>query len=307
MNPTILQPILNPIKYQRIDPAQVARYVSKHYLDYSYHETIDEFEEPARYTQPWMISDVIRQQLQATINPVQIFVVDCKGRTVYSNAFTQKQRNVLDPSLYIYEHTMPLALFDEGIYFIKVVAGTINYISEPIEIKNVWENSLLLEYSHYRFYGDVIFETGFTSALRVLGSLKHFQPASKDTTYEDQSLNQTLLHSVPYRVWPLVIGSAIGIPDYLMDKINLILGCSNLQIDGRYYTKAEGSRMEPTGVEFYPMRGYRIDMREKYNRMSVLDSGEATMTGVVMIAAASDTKGFGTTNDAADAVLTDAV
>lgn len=307
MEPAILQPFLNPVKLHRIEPVQIARYVSKFFLDYFFIETVREWEDPKKpYYQPFMRADTITLQLQANINPIQIYLIRCDESIAYSNAFTQKQQYGLDPSWHIYEHTLPLALIPEGVYFIQVVAGTINLISEPLKIQNVWENSVLLEYQHYRFYGDVIFETGINFSLRVHGSIgKYITPASKDTTYEDQSLNLTMIHSVPYRVVPLLIGDAGGIPDYLIDKINRILGCSSLQIEGRYYTKG-GTQLEPKALEDYRMRGWSIDMRERYNRHSQIDEGDATMTGVVMIAAASDTKGFGVT-DGGDSVLTDAI
>jgi hypothetical protein len=306
MEPSILQPLINPLKFHRMEPPQIERYVSKHYLDYPFFDTLDEWEDPYRpFFQPWMQADTIKLQFQGNINPIQVYFLRCDGIVLLSETFTQKQQYSLDTSWHIYEYTKALSSFPEGRYFVKLVAGTLTFISEPLDIRAIQENTLLLEYNHFRFYADVIMETGITFSLRIPGALKTFTPASKDTTYEDQSLNLTMLKAVPYRVWQLLIGGVPGIPDYLIDKLNIILGCSNLQIDGRFYTKGS-SQLEAKALENYRMRGWSIDMREKLNRMSVMDTGEATMTGVVMIAAASDTKGFGVT-DSGDSVLTDAI
>ncbi len=109
-----------------------------------------------------------------------------------------------------------------------------------------WKNE------NYRYYNDIIFETGFPPSLRVLGKIKYKSPASRDTIYEDQVLNQSILNSVPFRIWELTIGGSSGIPDYLIDKVNRILGCSNLLIDGRLFTKSEGAKLEERALEDYP-------------------------------------------------------
>jgi hypothetical protein len=303
----LIRPIANPVHYVPIDPPGIAKYVSRHYNDYLTHKTVDDWEAPHKpYKQPWMQADVIRQQFLSDTNPIEIYLLRCDGTIAYEGTFTQKLQNRLSPAWYYHEHELPLAMFDEGVYFIQIVCGTINRISELIELKTIHENSLLLEYSHYRFYGDVIFETGIQFSLRILGAItKKLTPASKDTTYEDQRLNLTMLKSDTYRIRELVIGDASGIPDYFIDTLNIVLGCSNLQIDGIYYTKA-GGQLQPKRLEEYRYAGWTIDMREKYNRQSVVDEGTTTTNGLILIAAASDTKGFGIDNSA-DSIVMDAL
>jgi hypothetical protein len=227
--------------------------------------------------------------------PVNVQLINSFGVVVQTGLFQQKQRNRLNPDFYICQHSLSLAAVPEGAYKVRLTAGNNNLISEPIIVRNRFEFSVLLEYRHHRFHGDVVFETGFSPEIRVLGSLNFKTPASKDTIYEDQSLNTTLIHNVPYRIHELILSDSFGIPDYFIDKLNRILGCSELFINGRQYTKAEGARLEESRIEDYPMRGWKIDMRDRLNRHSNHIEDNSPVIGSIVIAANSDSKGFGDT------------
>lgn len=288
-------PFINPINYTEVDFANVEQYISKHMDDFPFTETIMPWEQQTRFFQPWQISDSIRQQITTTYGPVALNVLDCQGNTVYSTTFQQKQQDANNPGNYIYESDLALNIFTAGTYFLQIVAGSPaqkTLISEPLIFAETIENSLLIEFSHFEFYNDVIFETGIDMNVRIYGGLKFKAPNAKDTLYEDQSLNMTMLKSVPYRLWRLVIGNAEGIPDWFIDKLNRVLGCSTVSIDGRNYSKNEGAKMEESTEENYPMRAWAIELREKLNRDSKIFSSTGNTNQPVSAVVSVETKGF---------------
>ncbi len=289
-------PALNPVHFVELDPVVDPRYHSRFFDRSTFRETIEEWEQSVNFCPIFQQSDTIRMQIQSSYSPISLQLKDRYDRVITSVSFAQKQQSLNMPGLFIYEAFLSLAAIEEGHYYLLMQCGNpvdISFISEPINIKEVHENSILLEYQNYRFYNDVIFETGFTPSVRVLGSIKFKTPASKDTIYEDQVLNNTLLNSVPFRVWELVLSGSSGIPNYLIDKLNRILGCSSLSIDGRLFSKPEGAKLEEKALEDYPMRGWSIEMREKLNRSSNIYENESQVNRQHAIVINVDSKGFG--------------
>lgn len=109
------------------------------------------------------------------------------------------------------------------------------------------------------------FGTGFAPMLLVEGAIIYKSPASKDSDFEDQPLDLTLLSSVPFDLYELIIGDARGVPDYMIKMINRILSCKYKKIDNRYYEKSTGAKWEPNEQDGYPARGWRLEMREAEN------------------------------------------
>lgn len=288
---------LNPVKFTKLVPDQVAQYVSKHMDDWPFVSTIYKWEQATHYCQPWQLSDNIRLQLQSNSGPINLKVVNQDEVAVHDVNFVQKQQNDDDATLFIYEIDLALSIFSEGGYYLKISIGnpvSVVYVSEPLVFSELIENTVTLEFKHWRFYQDIVFETGFSPSIRIPATLKPKSFASKDTIYEDQPLNLTMVKSVPYRIWELSIGGARGIPDYLADKLNRVFGCSTLKIDGKLYTKNEGAKLEPSDLENYPMRGWTIELREKLNRSSRIFVDDVAVDQNAYTIVTVDTKGFGT-------------
>lgn len=309
---TILLPYINPIKYHEVSPLEIPQYVSRHQDKYRFADTIPEWKEQIDYALPVHNTDRIPEQLTSDLGPVNLDILNAKGQTVYQDGFVQVLQDLNSPGRWVYEHDLDLSGLGlpEGIYYRKITAGTTSptvLISEPLCICTRIENSLLLEYKHRTFYGDVFFETGYFPSIRVLGSLNLKSPASKDTLYEDQQLNETLLWSYPYDVWELIIGGAPGIPDYLIRKLNRIFGCSTLLIDGVAFAKNEGAKWEEKALENYPMRGWSIELREVLSRSSQVYENGAIQQKQFSIIAALDTKGFNTDSSGSEYRIIDII
>ena len=139
------------------------------------------------------------------------------------------------------------------------------------------------------------------------GWTKYEGPKQKATVYEDQILNETALRSQKYRVWSLKIGGTpfAGIPDYFADMIGGIIGCSYLYIDGKPFTVNEGSQMEPVELEGYPMRGWGVEMRDRYTRAAITYENDDPIEGVLAVMVNVDSKGFGNSASGSQTVVLD--
>lgn len=289
-------PFINPIKYHELAPAQLPQYLSKSIERYPYLETIEEWEENISYPQLFQQSDTINQQLVTSYGPVNQKIIDADGRIYLNESFNQVIQNQQDTSEWVYENETALIALPKGYYFIKLTIGTTSptiLVSEPVFICTKIPYSVLLEYKHREYYGDVFFQTGISFSLRVLGKIKLKTPASKDTIYEDQPLNETLIWSYPYDVYDFLVGGSWGIPDYLIKRLNRVFGCSILSIDGTLYTKNEGAKWEDKSFDGYPLRGWTIELRETLGgRGSQVYENNALQERRVSIIATINTDGF---------------
>lgn len=290
------------------DLVRDSRYNSKDFEDYNFPETILPWQQNVGYCQPWQINDTIALQLQANVGPVNFILKKCDGGIVDTIQFDQLQESESEPGLFIYELSAPLAGYDEGDYYAEIQLGTpavFTIQSGLLRLKTLHENSLLLEYKHYEFREDVIFETGFFPSLRIKGTKTFDRSLSKKTVYEDQVLNESLLRSQKFRKWILSIGGASGIPDYLHDIIASAIGCSTFIIDGKYYTVPADSEMEPNGINNYPMRGWKLDIRERYTRGGRTYENDEPIDAQMTVMVNVDSKGFGNSNTGSQTAVID--
>lgn len=298
-------PYINALQLLEVAPAQITQYQSHHMDDWMLQNRLLQWQS-GQYANPWLRADSIYLQLQTNTGQPTLTVID-KNRTVIigPQLMIQRQQNPYDPATYIYESATSLnALQDGECYWFKITTASITLISEPIQAFDEYANSILIQYKNRKFYADVIFETGIEMNLRIPGFLRMKPPAAKDTVYEDQILDMTMIKSVPYRLWEVYAGAPVRLPDYTIDKLNRIFGCSSVRIDGRYYTKNEGFKWEQVDNEqntlFYAYRG---ELREMINRNSKIIIPGTNTNEMVVIVGLVDLKGFADTSESASSNL----
>lgn len=290
---------LLPVTWYDVDPSEVTQYISRHMDDYLLAERNNRWQNGG-YRQPWIKQDTITNQFINNLGAVTIKVIDCKETLQFATPMQQKQQNQYEPEYFIYESSQALNALPDGIYYLLAEVGTgpnKRLISEPIEVSETIENTLLLQYKHRKYKGGVVFETGIEFSIRVHGFLRLQPPASKDTLHEDQVLDMTMVDSKPYRIWELVLfGPDGGLPDWMIDKLNWILGCSDLRIDGKYFTKVEGAKIEEgDNIQNGLLKSYRIELREQINRNSKVFSGTDNTNEQLNILLNVSSKGFADT------------
>lgn len=283
----IIIPYLNPVKFHKLTPDESAKYLTRHMEEWNYSNATPDWQAKPIYAQPFQVSDNITLQFQSNFDEADqtVELINCHGRVFLTFTVTQGAESETEAGLFLYEINEALTDIEDGYYYIRITGqGTpdLEIVSEPLHIKSSHPYSVLIEYSNFEFKDGIVFETDLVLQIRVHGDLRYKIPASKDVSYEDQSFDTTLLNSVPYRIWELYVGGTTGIPSYLIDRINRLLGCSNLQVDGKYFTKSDGAKLEEKASddERYPLRGWTIDLQEAENPYAAEFSTEGEPTPV---------------------------
>lgn len=298
----VLFSFLNPVQFTKLSPTDLPQYRSRMFDYWRFVDTIKDFQQPTQYRQPWQLSDSCRLQLISNYGPASIALMNCEGVQVgTSYSFDTKQEDFFRPGYFIREIEIDIADFTEGYYYWQLSIGSSDvWISEPQHFLTTHPNTMYHEYKHYERLGDTIFETGFSPAIRVHAGLKYNAPKSKTTAYVDQSYNQTTVKSIPHRSYTMIYGGVEGLPPWVIDRLNWVLSCSDCQIDGRFYSKADGAEFEENEIDDYPMAGYTIELVEKLNKSSIAYEDATAIIGMNAMVAVVDTKGFGIDDSGGD-------
>ncbi|MDX1937615.1 MAG: hypothetical protein SFU21_10875 [Flavihumibacter sp.] len=270
----------NSFRWIPVDPPKDARHNFTHIDLGWFKETILKFETQTVYAAKFQQNDYAGLQVRSTLGPVYIKVLNCQGQQVYDFAVPTVATSILGQDWQTYEKlinfssllandTQPLP---EGEYYFLMIAGAGNsiatLITEPVQIKQRWPETALLEFSHDVNDYDVAWETGIKMHVRVEAIITEMQPKRLRSSYEDQTQNITTLRSVPYRKFKLKVGGRRGVPPYMAEKINFALSCRNLVIEGLAMVPDEGAEIEMQYTEGWPLPTLAIDMREAKNTYS---------------------------------------
>lgn len=303
----VTYPSMNPLQMFMPDFDRDVRYNSKDFEDFEFSETILPWEQMTSFCQPWQLNDTIQLQLQSNVGPVNFIIKDCLDDSVLDTIlFDTIAESENEPGMFIREVTVPLAGYPEGCYYVELdFGGVLTLRSGELNFSVLHENSLLAEYKHFENREDLIFETGFFPSVRFFGTKRFDRPKQKAVVYEDQVLNMSALHATKYRVWNLVIGESYGIPDYFADMIGGIIGNSDFRIDGKNYTVEKDAEFEPNGIDYYPMRGWSVQLRERYTRGSRAYENDEPIDGQLIVMVNVDSKGFGNSNAGTETAVID--
>jgi hypothetical protein len=290
---------LNPLNFVFKDRALLPQYNTKFSDEFLDQEARKPWQGAGRYYQKWQTNDRIFLQGVANVGPINFTLYDCRGVRVGAPlAFTQVRQNRYIPGMFIYQ-VSHVPNVPKGRYRYEITVG--NPVTDILEIDYIdiapqWPNTVLLEYSNSFYYGDGIFATGWEPSFRVEGWFKQMAPASKDELYQDQALNQRMLFSDPYTVRKFIIGPPGGVPDWLIEKLNWILGCDELFIDGKAFTKADGAKFQEEEIDGHPFRGWSIDLQETNRRSSKVFPVDPSVGGKKLIVALNvEAQGFADT------------
>lgn len=297
----------NPLQMFMPDLERDERYNTKDFTDFDFPETILPFEQLTQFCQPWQLNDTIQIQLQTNIGPVNFIIKDCKfNRVIDTIQFDQKQESENEPGLFIYECTVPLSNYEPGCYYVEFQfgGGVFTLRSGKLDFDELHEETVLMEAKHYEFREGIIYETGFFPSFRIPGFKKFDRNRFKNTTYEDQVLNDVALRNQKFRIWNLYTEL---IPDYFADMIAANLGCSDLRFDGKNYIFDKEFEFEPQGTEGVPMRAWSTPLRERYTRGGITYENDEPIDGELVVMVNVDSKGFGNSNSGSETIVTDVI
>jgi len=295
-NQVIISP-LNPIRFYNKNEAQFPQYLTRHFNDYPYKDTILRWQEKIKYFQKWQTSDTTFLQFQSNFQPLQIDVLDWRTSQPVTTLVANLQipNTGAQPGFFVYQFALSWAGIPEGCYTLKLSNGStdLDLISEPIHLAATHPDTVSIEYTNSRYFLDIIFETLIEFSFRVEGSFGALQPGAYIQAYEDQRVNPRILSAKPYRVKPLTIGGTFGVPDWVADLFNVIWCCDSVSVDGKGYARDGESELEFKSEDDYPMRGLTLNLKEGSNRMSKVVSPDLDTTQMVGFMYQIETNFFG--------------
>lgn len=288
-------PLLNPVEFYEVDKELLPQYMSRHMDDVNFADQLTDYDTHVKYFQKWTTYDAIPFQYQSNFASIQMQIVDCNLNVILTQVATQVRANKFKEGYFVYQNTVSLANVPQGIYFLLMTlgGGSKKMISEPFIVNNDVKETMLFEYSNSRHHGDVI-PTGIQFAFRVEARFDDYRPGVSKTMYQDQRLNPTMLNAIPFNTWQLIIGKDYGVPDWVARRMNWILSCDNVRIDGKPYAPTDDAELEPLDIDpVYPMRPLSIRVQEGYNRSSKIIGVEVDTTKKLLVGIAVDNTIFG--------------
>jgi len=250
------KPILNGLRFANNNP-------STQYNTIPFEDAVD----LRSYPQKWQRNDVCPIQLLFDFIPT-LDIYTCDDIFVANIPLTPTANGVLDQTFQCYEGEIDFSTLAEGFYYGKLTYEDENetlqdYRTSPLDVADLHPGTSLIQYKNSQNDKGVIFDTGIEFCLRIECNFDEFTPKAKKAQYEDQKYNGMLLNGIPYRTFVLYFGSTTTqgdstlIPDWLVDKLNVIFTCDSVRIDGTYYIGIEGAEFKPYRVgNSYPNDGY---------------------------------------------------
>lgn len=251
-------PILNGFRFVNQNPVYDARYNKLPF---------DELTDLNSYPQKWQTNDIVPVQIISDFVPT-LDIYTCDGVFVTNIPLTPAPNGIKDQTFLCYQGEVDFSGYAEGFYY-----GQLTYTDEnatlqtictsPLDVAVSHPGTSLIQYKNSQNDKGVIFDTGIVFCLRIECNFDEFQPKAKLSSYEDQKYNGMLLNGMPYRTFVLYFGSTdtVGdstlIPDWLVDKLNVIFTCDQVRVDGEYYIRYEDADFKPYRVgNSFPNDGY---------------------------------------------------
>ncbi len=259
-----------------------SNYNHRHIDDDFAYRSLKSWESKTCYFQPWQQSDVIVLQFLGqefafggTINPYYVRIIDSKGKVIKSQQPTTPGLLGTDT---IYNIKFGLWNVPEGKYYVQLkfqgyFADLDAYmISEPIEVKQYHENTMLFEGKNSFNDQGIIWAYNYLEMqLRVHCALIELSPENKSNVYNNQPMDATLISAVPYRDYNLVFGqNGQYIHDWFADKLNRFLSLDNLKLDGKGITRKQGATLSAKRIEGYPLSKWSIPVNEASSGNDIL-------------------------------------
>ncbi len=254
------------------------------------------------YYQKFTLVDAPRIQILSDYENIVVeiyrYIKDFEGSTpvLFTPTVSAVATNITNQSFKCYEFGFDFAAYGVGDFQTIVKYNStpeaetptwVEWISEPINIDTEQEGTLRYEYTNSDNNFSMIFNGAtpegepegevytWTGIFRVESQIVDFKPSSVDTIYDDEVHNTTIIMSRPFRQFSLALGEGgkdgvfEGIPDYMVDKVNRILSCNQVQIDGKYFCKSEGAQWEENRPENYQFSSQRITITESQNNFQL--------------------------------------
>lgn len=226
------------------------------------------------YFQKWQFTDTLRLQIISNEELTDLKILNLDGAVVDTVSWVANALVLPDyPDYKVYEINYPFANLTAGKYVIQQDL----FEAEAIEVAEKWDKTVLLKYKHSENDYSVIFDTLIEFEFRVEGWVGDYKPKNDRDVYNDQTRNLTQLNSVAYRQFSLYVGYGKGVPNWPIDKVNIITQCDQLKIDNVYYQPIEDAEFEVENNDAKNYIGGSIEIEQKFNNfIKIRTEGQPT-------------------------------
>jgi len=251
-----LIPILGPLHWVPLNFTKDPRYNSFTMQEDWFKNRIASWIDNNDFFSPWQWNDLLPLQSQTNgLSPVTVQVLSGEGVAIgapiniasLATSSLQSPQTLFQQTL-TYQNLKDALGLEDGFYyflwFMGIGEGQAKFISEGIQLKEKWDNTILIEFKHSRNKLGTVFTEGYFPCLRVFGTIGRYTPKSKFTEFADQPQDLDLLGSVGFDTWKLTIGHEEPVPDYIMQKVDRALLLDTVFIDGTQYTRDSGAAWE---------------------------------------------------------------
>lgn len=215
------------------------------------------------YYQKWEFLDDTRIQFLSDYPNVTITVYKLGTRwSVATIAPIEVITNIQGQTFKVYEAEFDFSDYGNGFFYAEISFtdedNILNiYQSQAWHTAPSWEDTVLFEYKNSFNNYSVVFETGITFSTRLEAQIREFTPQFDDELYVDQIHNSTQLSATPFKQFKLVTRN---LPDWALNLLNWVLNVDEKQIDGVYYEKTTGAKLDIQRSESYPYGSATIDI-----------------------------------------------
>lgn len=228
-----------------------------------------EFQYPTRYVQRLLRTDVIDTQYVISGDfqgALRIVLFDGSG-SVLAQATGTELGPIDSGTAYRAdwpEGTFPLPC---GCYTMAFGLQPYNLIlaSSPFRVVDELPDSVLFEVANDEDEFGTVFsgqQFRFRAEAVWLPADAAFQ--SENQTFRDQNGTLHQLSATPYETRVLTVGggvSTVGVPNWVGRKVNKLLACSAVTIDGAAYARSEGAGVERTDIaDNWPLFLYKVTL-----------------------------------------------
>lgn len=267
-----------PVKYNNVDMDQDL-----------FENRFESWANNPEYLQPWQKTDTFKIQLVVNgLNNIKLRVYRASDALqVDIIDFNPVALPPIPAPDVVWEAPVDLNEYDEDVYFFVIeVAGNPVAISQRIQTKERWPNTLLLEGTNSKNLPDVFFSTGFEYKLRVEGLLCPFRPENADNETEtDEQGNNVLLYAITTQSRKVFFGDGTGVPDFMSRKLNAGFALDDIKVEGAAYVLAGKGELQPNDDKSWPMYYYSGKLYAAKNKTSLALGAEpgAFLNSVVIV------------------------
>lgn len=283
----------NPLHFVTYNYTQPDKYNFKSVYDDWFNNRNGAWINNPTYIQKFQRTEVIRDQVITNgISSMTLRLFKCNDATLIDtiNYNPVSPAPIPVPEICL-EAIIDLSAYPEDQYFfVMFVNDTAVSISERIETRNKWKNTILIESSNSINMPGVFFSTGFKTIIRIEGLVKKLQPSINTVVANEESGDSNMVYSNVAKKRVIRYGNASGVPDYIAIKIANAITNDLCQVEGTYYTLEDGEKINPSDdIDGHPMYYYNVNMTLKENTRGKVFPGEGVseLGGVIVVVDAS--------------------